>query len=215
VSFNLSGSGVDATGEFTKPELFGHNTFSAELADVTTVLDALEAGELNVVRPSSIGLLGHSRGGGVALLVAAGQERIQALVTWASISSVHRWPDSAIATWRASGRNDVVNARTGQRLPLYTDVLDDIEQHAAALDIGAAASRLTIPWLIVHGALDEAVSVEEAEQLAAAARPASSRLERIEGAGHTFGAKHPWAGSTPELDRAMAASVAWLARYLQ
>jgi dienelactone hydrolase len=214
VSFNVSGSGVDAAGDFSYPERFGHNTWSAELADVTTVLDALAGGHLGLVPPSSIGALGHSRGGGVAVLLAARDERVRALVTWAAVSTVQRWDEAAVRAWRAAGRQDVVNARTGQVLPLYTDILDDMAQHGDALDIPAAAARLTIPWLIVHGEVDEAVPLAEGEALARAAPSATSRFERIPGGGHTFGARHPWAGSTAELDRAMAQSVAWLARFL-
>ena len=76
----------------------------------------------------------------------------------------------------------------------------------------AAAARVAVPWLLVHGTADEAVPVEEAERLAAL-QP-RLKFERIEGAGHTFGARHPWAGSTPELDRAMGRSIAWFATHL-
>lgn len=212
VSLNVSGSGVDDGGAFAFPELFGHNTFSAELGDLGVVIDALASGSLGVPAPAGIGVLGHSRGGGVAILRAAADARLGALVTWASIATVRRWGAAALATWRATGRQDVVNARTGEVLPLYTDVLDDIDAHGQALDIEAAAARVAVPWLLVHGSADEAVPVEEAERLAAL-QP-RLELERIEGAGHTFGARHPWAGSTPELDRAMARSIAWFATHL-
>src|ERR671920_1591231 len=91
VSFNLSGSGVDDAGEFTLPDRFGHNTFSAELQDLNRVLDALVMGELGTAPPTSVGLVGHSRGGGVAVLQAARDRRVRALVTWAAISRVERW----------------------------------------------------------------------------------------------------------------------------
>ncbi len=53
----------------------------------------------------------------------------------------------------------MVNTRTGQRLPSYTDILDDVERHAGGkLDILGAAARLRVPWLIVHGSEDESVS---------------------------------------------------------
>jgi dienelactone hydrolase len=92
VSFNLSGSGVDDAGEFAFPEKFGHNTFSAELHDIEIVLDALLAGSLGVAPPTSVGLFGHSRGGGMAILCAAGNPKIGAMVTWSAISTVDRWP---------------------------------------------------------------------------------------------------------------------------
>ncbi len=214
VTFNMSGSGADDSGSFSFPERFGHNTFSAEVKDAGTVLDALAAGSLGVEPPSAIGLLGHSRGGGVGILLAGARPDIRSLVTWAAISSVGRWPEDLITEWRRTGRHDVVNTRTGQVLPLYTDVIDDVEQNAAALDILGTAGRLTIPWLIVHGEADESVGVLEGERLANASRAPGTRFERIAGGGHTFGARHPWAGSTPELDQAIASSVAWFARTL-
>lgn len=214
VSFNMSGSGVDGAGSFAFPERFGHDTFSTALEDLERVLAALVTGGLDVAPPSSLGLLGHSRGGGVAVLEASRDERVSALVTWAAISTVHRWPAEVVAQWRRAGRHDVVNARTGEVLPLYPDVLDDNEANADRLDILAAAGRITAPWLLVHGELDESVSPAEGEQLAALMRHPASRRELIAGGGHTFGARHPWAGSTPELERAVAATVAWFARYL-
>lgn len=216
VSPNLSGSGVDDAGDFKWPERFGHNTFSAELKDLETVLQALAAGALGVPSPSRIGAVGHSRGGGVSILLAARDRRIEALVTWAAISTVRRWPDEAEqARWRERGKIDVVNARTGQVLPLYTDVLDDVEgDRDSALDILAAAARLTAPWLIVHGSADPSVAVTEGQRLAQAASPAASRFLCIEGAEHTFGAVHPWKGSTPDLDLTMRETVGWLAKHL-
>jgi dienelactone hydrolase len=213
VTLNLSGSGVDDSGEFVYPERFGHNTFSAELQDLRRVTDALAGGELGVAPPSAMGLLGHSRGGGIAVLHAASDVRIKALATWAAISTVERWPASQRAAWRSAGATEVKNVRTGQVLPLYPDVLDDIERNAAALDIEAAAARLGVPWLIVHGTDDEAVALAEGQRLAAAAPGA--RLLAVEGAGHTFGAVHPWRGPTPALERVEDATLAFFAETLR
>jgi uncharacterized protein len=215
VSPNLSGSGVDDEGDFSLPERFGHNTFSAELEDVRRVIDALMAGQLGVPAPSTLGLVGHSRGGGIAILQAARDPRVRALVTWAAISSVERWPAPQRSSWRAAGRTDIQNARTGQVLPLYTDVLDDIEQNASGLDIEAAGRRIRIPWLVIHGTEDESVPFAEAERLKAASARPDTRLLPIEGGGHTFGAVHPWRSTTPELATVFDATLAWLTTRLK
>ena len=120
--------------------------------------------------PSTLALVGHSRGGGTAVLQTARDSRVRTLVTWAAISSVERWPEDQRSAWRARGRTEIRNARTGQILPLYTDVLDDIEQNAETLDIEAAAARIRVPWLIIHGTEDESVRFNEARVLAAASR---------------------------------------------
>lgn len=215
VTPNLSGSGVDDAGRFSLADRFSRNTFSAELQDLARTVDALAAGELGVAAPSGIGIVGHSRGGGIAVLQAARDPRIRALVTWAAVSSVERWPPAEQRAWRAAGTKEIVNARTGERLPLSTDVLDDIERHAGdSLDILGAAARVTVPWLIVHGDADEAVSLLEAEALSGAGPRDTTVLLIVEGAGHTFGAAHPWQGATPELERVFDASLAHLAASL-
>ncbi len=215
VTFNLSGSGVDDAGEFSLPERFAHNTFTGELSDLGRVVDALMQGQLGVMPPSSLGLVGHSRGGGVAVLHAARDPRVGTLVTWSAISTVDRWPAPERVEWRTAGVKEIENKRTGQVLPLYPDVLDDIECNRAALGISAAASRLRVPWLIVHGTTDESVPLEEAERLVAAAPAGSTRFLPIQNAGHTFGAAHPWKGSNAELERAFEATVAALSAELR
>jgi dienelactone hydrolase len=215
VTPNLSGSGVDDAGEFSLPDRFGRNTFSAELEDTGRIIDALMRGELGVPAPSTLGLVGHSRGGGIAVLQTAVDPRVRALVTWSAISRVERWPADQRSAWRAAGRTDVKNARTGQVLPLYTDVLDDIEQNAESLDIEAAAGRIAVPWLIIHGTEDESVGFSEAESLKAANSRKKTRLLPIERGGHTFGATHPWRSTTPQLDTVFDATTQWLAAHLK
>ena len=212
VSYNSSGSGVDAEGRFAFPDRFGHDTFSAEVSDLTTVLDGLEDGRLGLARPTTVALVGHSRGGGIAVLVAAARPRITALVTWAAISTVQRWPEEMKARWRAEGRLEVLNQRTGEVLPLFTDILDDVERHGSVLEIEAAAERIGVPWLIVHGAEDETVPPLEGRRLAAAAP--SAEVLVVERSGHTFGAVHPFLGRTPALDQVFDATIAFLTRHL-
>lgn len=213
VSFNFSGSGVGRGGQaFNEPERFRHNTYSREVRDLDVVLAELERGTLGV-SATTIGLLGHSMGGGVAVLQAARDKRVRALVTWAATARFGRlWHADQIAEWRRTGTLEIVNQRTGERLPLATDMLDDLEQNAAHLDVLAAAGAIHVPWLIIHGSEDEAVPASDAQDLAA--RAPGARLLLIEGALHTFGITHPWRGSTPEFDRVLEASVDWFSRTL-
>jgi pimeloyl-ACP methyl ester carboxylesterase len=214
VSFNMSGSGADDAGNFTRPDHFRRATWSAELADIATVTDALVGGALGVDPPPALGAVGHSRGGGVAILHAARDPRVRALVTWAAVASVQRWSERERTDWRARGYLDVVNVRTGQVLQLGTDVLDDIERSGPALDIEAAAARIRVPWLIVHGTADEAVSVAEAGVLAAASPVPTTRLLRVEGSGHVFGGAHPWTSTSADAERVFADTLSFLATSL-
>src|SRR5262245_4269628 len=183
VGWNASGSGVDDTGEVVWPELFGRSTFSAELGDLESVLDALGGERLEPPRPTSSGLVGHSRGGGLASLATARSSRISALATWAAISNTERWSAEMQRRWREAGFLDITNQRTGQVIKLLPEVLDDLVRNAELLDIATAADRIRCPWLVVHGAVDETVKVEEAEELASrASRPA---LRVVPDTGHT------------------------------
>lgn len=199
VTFNFSGSGVGDGEEFDELERWGHQRPSGDLEDLRTVVEF-------VTQDGSpwVGLVGHSRGGGLAILHAARDERIQALVTWAAVEDFLRWPEEDVQKWRAEGRIDVVNTRTGQVLTIYRDALDDCDENRAGpLNVLAAAARIRVPWLIVHGTADTSVPHSDAEHLRAASTAAATELWLVDGAAHTFGARHPWAGSTPELDRVM------------
>jgi pimeloyl-ACP methyl ester carboxylesterase len=195
ISFNFSGSGVGEGEEFDEIDRWSHQTPSADLEDLRTVTQyAAEHGS------GWVGVLGHSRGGGLAILQAARDEQVKALVTWAAIDHFLRWPEDQIARWRKNGRIDVVNSRTGQVLPILRDALDDLDAHGEQLDVVAASARVKAPWLIVHGTSDATVSVAVAHHLVASGESPRTEMFLVDGADHTFGIRHPWAGSTPEFD---------------
>lgn len=213
VAFNFSGSGVgDDLENVTDIERFERATLSGDLDDLGRILDAVAGGDLpGPPATAPVGLLGHSRGGGVGILRAATDSRIGALVTWASVARFERWDPKTLRRWREQGYVEVMNARTGQVFRLRTDVLDDFEAHAADLNVERAARNLAIPHLIVHGTADESVSVDEGRELAAWGR---GELHLVEGAGHTFGAVHPFRGRTPAFDDVLSTTVAFFQRYL-
>jgi pimeloyl-ACP methyl ester carboxylesterase len=214
VTINLSGSGADEHGEFTRLDRFARNTFGAEIRDVDTVLESLGSGGLGVAAPTAVGLLGHSRGG-VAVLANAGRPEVRAVVTWSAISSVVRWDAGTRAEWRKRGALDIPNMRTGQTMTVGLALLDEVERDAQnVLDLDRLAGAVPVPWLIIHGTADESVAFTEGRALAAASGAPGKRFVEVEGAGHTFGATHPWAGSTPAFDQVLSETVGWFTRHL-
>lgn len=218
VRFNLSGSGMrpgeDRVGD---PEAFRADTHILEVEDLLAVLAAtgteIAPGQAD---PARIGLFGHSRGGGNAILASAREpwrDRLRALVTWASVADFDRYAPDQKEAWRRDGELPVVNARTGQQLALGLGLLEDLEAHRAELDIQAAAARRRAPWLIVHGGGDESVPAAEGDRLAAQAAPPAELL-RISEADHTFGSRHPFTGPSPWLIQALNATQRWLLRHL-
>lgn len=212
VSFDFSHNGVGADGvDFSALELFERHTLTREVDEIRMVLDALP--RVLPKAPRRIGLLGHSRGGGEAVLAAAEDRRVDALVTWAAIATVHRWSEEQLARWRHGESVEIVNARTGQAMPIGPQFLRDIEENTERLDIRRAAARLTLPWLIVHGEADTSVPADDARTLWDMAGD-NAELLLIDDADHTFGAKHPYAGATDALRTATDATLEWLGEHL-
>jgi pimeloyl-ACP methyl ester carboxylesterase len=218
VGFNFAGSGIGPDLEnCTELDRFAADTISQQTNDLGCVLDALAAGTLHPggrLDAGRVALLGHSRGGAVAILRARTDRRVRTVVTWAGVSTLVRWSAEERCAWRERGFAEVQNARTGQVLRMNWSYVEDLERNADRLDVQAAAGGLEIPLLVVHGEDDESVPVREARVLSSAAPPGAAELVLLPHAGHTFGAVHPWAGTTPALEAALERTIAWFARHL-
>jgi dienelactone hydrolase len=214
VSFNLSRSGVGADGvDFSALPLFAEQTHTRNVAEIRHVIDELYHGKLLPRSPQALGLFGHSRGGGEAVLVAADDARVGALATWAAIARVRRWSPEQEAAWERGETVEIANSRTGQQMPVGPAYWTDLKENAAKLDITAAASRVTVPWLIVHGDADTSVELGDAQALFDAAGDEAEMLT-LDGADHTFGAVHPYAGPTDALRAAAQSTLEWFDDYL-
>jgi len=208
VSFNFSGSGIGADLlNFTAPQDFENDTTSRQLEDIAALRAALDGPSFPGVDPGRLALLGHSRGGGVALLHAAQRGDYRSIVTWAAIDEVDRLGPEANAAWRQQGYLPIENARTGQVFNLDIAALHDVEQNADRLDIQAACGRLSTPTLVVHGSADESVPFSAARNIMETLPAQVGTLAKIEGAGHTFGATHPMDGEPAAFKAAVELSL--------
>jgi len=214
VTFNFSRNGVSANSpeEFTELESFARNTLSRELSELGSVVDATLEGVTSGRRFRRIGLLGHSRGGALSVLAAASAPHVEALATWGAVASFDRWSADTVLEWREAGRLHVLNGRTGQQMPLDLTLLEDFELNRDRLDVVAAARRIEVPWLIVHGEDDLTVHVHDAHRLVEASRYA--RLVLIEEAGHTFNVGHPFEGSSEALTHALQSTARYFSERL-
>ena len=187
--FNMTHNGgtIENGLDFPDLESFAFNTYSKEISDVSFLLTHLEK-ELNPL--PHIHLVGHSRGGCIALLAAA-DKRITTVTTLSGISSItRRYEDKEmLKKWKETGVRYVTNQRTKQALPhYYVQYLDFIENQET-LNIEKACKTLTKPNLVIHGDSDLSVPLSEGNEIA---NWSNSPLHIIEEADHVYGCKHPW-----------------------
>ncbi|TDG35427.1 alpha/beta fold hydrolase [Pedobacter changchengzhani] len=194
IKFNFSHGGVptDHPTDVTDFESFANNTISKELFDLNAVLDFIEKA---YGKEMPINLIGHSRGGGVSIVEAGFDLRIKKLITWSAISDFSSlWKKEQEADWLNTGKIYVTNARTKEQMPLNKTLLEDFQNNKETLNILSAAKRINVPWLIIQGDEDVNVPFEHAQKLADA--DPNSRLVKIEGANHVYGASHPFIANT-------------------
>jgi len=140
-------------------------TPAGEVEDLRAAVAALRARDAR-----EISLVGSSLGGAVAMLVAADDTDIRALVTIAAPARLPRQPRPSWGPLEDPARGEGLGAG------FFAD--------AARHDIPAAAARVRAPWLVLHGARDDVVPVEDARVLAAA-NPGARLVVHPE-AGHRF-----------------------------
>ena len=139
-------------------------TYTAQIQDLLDVVTQIQSR----FRGLPLFLLGHSRGGGIALLAAREVKNLVGVITWSAISRADHWGDIDV---------------TG------TAVLADFEANRERLDILDSAARLRVPLLAIHGANDTSVPPDESRAIVTRVRDASLMI--IGGASHTFNAIHP------------------------
>jgi len=218
ISFNFSRNGIGSDLQnFTELDLFKKNTYSHELLDLRAVVDAVSSTQIGkgLIDREKIGLIGHSRGGGIALLYAQSDPRIKSLVTWSAISNVDRYSDLIKKQWLKDGYIEIENKRTMQTMQVGVELLNDIEKNKAKLDILTLVGDLDIPTLIIHGESDETVPPEEARLIYENLGSTEKELIMIEGGGHTFGAQHPMTVPKDQLQSVFDLTENWYDRFLK
>lgn len=213
IVLNYSRNGVEGQrNRITNLEKFAANTVSQELADIRNVIDSVTEGNLEefCIETENIFLLGHSRGAANALLIALSDERIKKLVTWAIIADYDRWTVHQKNMWRQSGFLSLSKETESHPLKMKIDYLEDIEKNRDKFDLYKAASRINIPWLIVHGTEDLIAKVAEAEKLFDASNKKQTKLVKIPKVGHIFGTETSTDKNNNTLNNILQLTINWL-----
>ena len=205
INFTHNGTTPEQPSKFADLDAFAANTYSKELDEAVDVLRALRSAgcteESKRAANLPLTVIGHSRGGGIACLAAAEADRllksqdlsgVDHLVTWAAVADLEsRFPkETELEVWKASGKREIINHRTRQRLHHNWSFYEDFITHRDRLLIETAVKNFKGQMLIAHGKDDDAVSVNHALQLKSWA--VQSELFLMQDSGHTFGSSEPW-----------------------
>ncbi|MCH7961137.1 MAG: alpha/beta fold hydrolase [Planctomycetes bacterium] len=199
--FNLSHSGMtNAIENFERLDLFERDTWRKQVHDVCTVVRAIDRGEL-AGQNLPYALFGHSRGGDTCLLAAAemfeqrNPRPPNAVITAAAPSALCRMDEPTRAAVLAQGFIETRSNRTGQTLRIgkawLQEQIDDPDWH----DLCARIRSIACPLLILHGQSDPTVPVQDARELADAARTQRpgqiTEIHIVPDASHVFNTPNP------------------------
>ena len=212
-SFNFSHGGVIGDADvFEELDKYEQNCMRLETEDLLSVLRNADQFKDH----SKIFLLAHSLGGVPAVFGAkkATEEKIKiaGMILVSTVKTLNFWPPEMLKEWAVAGVYYRKNNRTKQELPQGFELLQEILNSDKNWNVKQAIQSLTIPILIIHGAMDEAIPVDHAESLFSwiRARNAGAQLKIIPTATHTYNTKHPFEKSSNELEELISITTGWI-----
>ncbi|MFN3693732.1 MAG: alpha/beta hydrolase family protein [Ignavibacterium sp.] len=216
LSFNFSHNGIgDSLTEFNELDKFADNTISLEVDELNEVIDIVKKSSIKKINCSSIGVIGHSRGGAVSILASAKNKDVNALAVWASVAKLDRYTERQKKEWRQKGFIEVLNSRTNQMMRMNVSLLEDIESNKnSSLNIENAVKNLNKPLLIIHGEQDLTVPIDEGKLLYEYSDKELTEFVIIPSAGHTFDIVHPFETSNHKFDRVLEKTLTFFKKYL-
>lgn len=212
IRFNFSCNGVgESLTEFDELEKFGRNTYAREVADLTVLTEWILSRKLelpSVVDTEKLFVAGHSKGGGDAILFGGGNPHVAGIITWNGIADVDLFDGKLRRQIEEEGIGYIPNARTGQQMPITRAVIDDVDNNRKQYDLLEKVASMEQPLCIIQGQKDFARLVKGAERLHQAAK--KSELHWVEEGDHTFQARHPFTGTTPQLEEAIEVTASFV-----
>ena len=197
IAFNFSHNGgtIEEAIDFPDLEAFSKNTYQKEVDDVGHVLDWIKVNKelyFEGSKTQQIHIIGHSRGGGIALLAGNKYQEIGKVVTLAAVADfLERLPNKKQLTeWKSKGVHFIKNGRTHQDMPINYEFVETLMNFQKEVNIQRNVENLEKPLLIVHGTNDETVALENAERIKSWKKEA--QLAVVNECNHTFNGKHPY-----------------------
>ncbi len=160
-------------------------TLSHQVKDIERVVD--HATRRGYVDPARIALIGHCFGSMAAILFAAFDERVKALILlstpyWFEDTGVTRMGDRELARIRLKRYFHLHSERLGKEVRIDYTFFEDGQKK----DMARAVRNLRQPALLVHGSQDESIPPENSEEILRRL-PGEKELRLVEGMGHHLG----------------------------
>lgn len=184
--FSFAGNGYSG-GKFSEC------TISKEVEDLKSVLSAVDAKGYRVT------YAGHSMGGAVGVLAAAGDKRIKHLISLAGMVDT----EAFYAREFGNETPDEGCMWEDPDCPLSKVFMEDMKSIKTT---ASQASSIQAPWLLVHGTADDVVPLKDSQDIFALANEPKKMVE-IPGANHVF--------ADDGLEPMSEAVISWIGEVLQ
>ncbi len=205
-NFSHNGGTVEHPLDFPDLNAFGENDFIKEIEDMSVVMDLLFnqaqilEGKDNFMalyphlNLDKLSMMGHSRGGGMAAVFCASENRISKLILLSAVSDfAARQPDElTMKEWKDKGVVYIENTRTMQQMPMFYNFVQVFDANQSLLNIQASCKKMTQKTFVVQGLDDQVVPSVEAEHLIEWLQ--TPYFLFVENGDHAFGSHHPFEG---------------------
>ena len=192
VKFNLShnGTSLEDPSELNDLNAFAENRLSYEVEDCTNLYKEVVKSNPELAE-IPLYLIGHSRGGGIAQ-VLAGEKLlpIKKLVLLNSISDFKSRFIWDIEKWKKEGKVFIENKRTGQKLPHNYTYYQDFLENQELFKLSVQRKKINCETTLIYGEKDEAVGKDEFFTIINEIKDMDAH--EISNAGHTFNSAHPF-----------------------
>ena len=214
LTWNMSLSGYSDNAQYIdQPENFARNTITQEVVDTQSIIDSILqddriiSGDIRSHWNGDIHVLGHSRGGGIGILISAKNPSIKKLALWNTISRFGRFTERQKKLWSETGTFPIDETEDGKVIAMNYTYISDLEFHSDEYSPLRAITEVSADILIVHAEQDMTVPIREAYALQEKSH--SAHMHSIPQAGHIFGCTHPFTEMTSSLRDAIDTTTAF------
>ena len=169
-----------------KFDFHGHGKSDGELADITLTQEAEDVKaaiealyDLPQVDKKKLGLVGHSLGGAVTIVMAAMDSRIKSAVSIAGVIDMIRPLNNYAGTQKVKKWKELNRIEAEPGMHLKYSFLEDFNKH----NLLHYAKKIKIPFLVIQGIKDYDVGMNQGKAIAKAANAPLKLVDET----HDFG----------------------------